>query len=225
MTNENSIVNLKISQIAPGFQVGKDGKTLFGTDIDNPWGCIRHAFWPKNNAEGTIVTKDGPIDFKGRCLFIHALHGMKPHHAAAKWNFVNFQGPNISAILMEFTTPESYGSTVVNVGSIIQNNEILIANSSGSIVYSKTKCDEENGWLVPESIKVEWRGKSKDDKDVYAILQGSLGERADRIDVMAEVPSFVKQIVAGAVGTKPYIYQVRTQVPYELAIYNKRSSA
>ncbi|RKF74675.1 Survival factor 1 [Golovinomyces cichoracearum] len=207
ITNENSFVNLKISQIAPGLQVGKDGKTLYGTDPMHPWGCVRHTFWPKNSVEGSIVTTDGPIDFKGRCLFVHALHGMKPHHAAAKWNFINFQGPEVSAFLMEYTTPKSYGTTVVSVGGLIQNDEILMANSSNSVVHTKVKLDEQNGWLIPESIKVEWEGKSKNGEDIHAILEGSLGERTDRIDVMAEVPGFVKQIVAGAAGTKPYIYQ------------------
>ncbi len=69
MTNENAIVNLTITRVAPGFQVGKDGKSYYGTDPKQPWGLMRHVFWPRNTAEGTIVTKDGPIDFKGKALF------------------------------------------------------------------------------------------------------------------------------------------------------------
>lgn len=80
-TNEASIVNLTISKIAPGFQVGKDGKTLFGTDPNHPWGSMRHAFWPRCKVEGSIITKTGDIDFKGRGFLSHALQGMKPHHA------------------------------------------------------------------------------------------------------------------------------------------------
>jgi hypothetical protein len=72
---------LKIIRTTPGFVAGKDGKTLYGTDPKNPWGSMKHAFWPRCSVEGEIVTKDGPIDFKGRALFIHALQGMKPHHA------------------------------------------------------------------------------------------------------------------------------------------------
>ena len=41
-----------------------------------------------------------------------------------------------------------------------------------------------------------------------AVIEGPLDQRLDRIDVMAEVPGFVKKIVGAAVGTKPYIYQV-----------------
>ncbi len=80
-TNSASIVNLTITRTAPGFQVGKDGKSHFGTDPLKPWGSMRHAFWPRCSAEGEIITKDGNVDFKGRALFVHALQGMKPHHA------------------------------------------------------------------------------------------------------------------------------------------------
>ena len=79
--NENSIVNLTITRMAPGFHIGKDGKSYFGTDPDNPWGSMRHAFWPRNKVEGSIITTAGELDCKGKGLFIHALQGMKPHHA------------------------------------------------------------------------------------------------------------------------------------------------
>ena len=208
MTNEASIVNVTVKRVAPGFQVGKDGKTYYGTDPQAPWGSMRHAFWPRNTVEGSIVTKDGPIDFKGKALFIHALQGMKPHHAAAKWTFADFQGPTFSAVMMEFTTPPSYGSTKVNVGGIIRNGEIICAGSTNSGAHSKIKGDSENDWPEPEEIKFEWKGKTMDGKAVDAVLEGPLDTRLDRVDVMAEVPGFVKNIVAAAAGTKPYIYQV-----------------
>ena len=208
MTNEASIVNVTVKQIAPGFQAGKDGKTTYGTDPNAPWGFMRHNIWPRNACEGTIVTKDGPIDFKGKALFIHAIQAMKPHHAAAKWTFINFIGPTYSAIMMQYTTPPSYGSTVVNVGGITKNDEIIYAGSSNTATHTKVKQDTENDWPEPEEVKCEWTGKTKDGKAVQAILEGPLDERRDRVDVMAEVPGFVKTIVAAAAGTKPYIYQV-----------------
>ena len=81
VTNEASLVNLKFTRETCGFHVGKDGKSYFGTDPNKPWGSMRHDFWPRCAVEGTIVTKAGEIDFTGRGLFIHALQGMKPHHA------------------------------------------------------------------------------------------------------------------------------------------------
>lgn len=208
MTNPKSSVNLVVKREAPGFQVGKDGKTYYGTDPAAPWGSVRHAFWPRNTVEGTIVIDNKPIDFSGRALFIHALQGMKPHHAAAKWSFANFQGPHYSAVMMEFTTPPSYGSTVVNVGGLIKDGEIITAGSSNLALHSKINQDPENEWPEPEEVKFEWSGNTKDGKKVSAVLEGPLDERLDRVDVMAEVPGFVKTLVASAVGTKPYIYQV-----------------
>lgn len=211
MTSEEAIVNVTMTRSAPGFQVGNDGKTYFGTDLNNPWGSMRHAFWPRNTVEGTITTKDGPIDFKGKGFFVYALQGMKPHHAAAKWNFVDFQGSTYSAIMMEYTTPPSYGSTVVNVGGIAKDGVIVIAGSSNSATHTRVKEDAQNDWPEPLEIKFTWSGRSKDGKAVEAVMEGPLDERLDRIDVMAEVPGFVKKIVAGAAGTKPYIYQVSHQ--------------
>jgi len=208
MTDDRSIVNLKITRTTPGFQAGKTGKTLFGTDLSNPWGFMRHCFWPRCVAEGTISTKDGPIDFKGRAFLSHALQGMKPHHAAAKWNFADFQGPEYSAVLMDFTTPPSYGSTVVAVGVIAKDGEIICGGCDVKAEHVVVKQDSENDWQEPTHAKYTWHGTTKDGKKVEAVLEGELGERIDRVDVMAEVPGFVKKIVAGAVGTKPYIYQV-----------------
>lgn len=208
LTNALAIVNVTVTRTAPGFQVGNDGKTYFGTDLTNPWGSMRHAFWPRNKVEGTITTKDGPINFKGKALFIHALQGMKPHHAAAKWNFVDFQGPTYSAVLMEYTTPPSYGSTVVNVGGIAKDGELVTAGSSNSATHTSVKQDTENDWPEPSEVRFTWSGKTKDGKSVEAIMEGPLDERLDKVDVMAEVPGFVKKIVASAAGTKPYIYQV-----------------
>lgn len=79
--NEDNIVNLTFKRTAPGFVVGKDGTSYFGTDPENPWGSMLHAFWPRCDVEGTIQTKDETFDFKGRGQYIHALQGMKPHHA------------------------------------------------------------------------------------------------------------------------------------------------
>jgi len=110
--------------------------------------------------------------------------------------------------MMEYVTPPSYGSTVVNVGGLARDGEIICAGSSNSAEHTEAKADAENDWPEPSAVKFDWSGKTKDDKEVTAELAGELGERMDRVDVMAEVPGFVKNIVAAAAGTKPYIYQV-----------------
>ena len=80
-TNKSSIVDLKFTQTSVGFVVGKDGTSYFGTDPQKPWGRMKHIFWPMCQVEGHILTQAGPVDFKGRGIFIHALQGMKPHFA------------------------------------------------------------------------------------------------------------------------------------------------
>ncbi|KAL8952355.1 MAG: hypothetical protein Q9222_001735 [Ikaeria aurantiellina] len=208
-TNEASIVNIKVSRSTPGFQVGSDGKSFFGTDPQHPWGSMRHVFWPRCRVEGSIITKDGDIDFKGGGFFIHALQGMKPHHAAARWNFEAFQSSTYSAVMMEYTTPPSYGSTVVNVGGIAKDGEIVYAGATNSAQHIETKGDPETNWPEPGAIRLLWDGKTQSGQVVKAELAGSLEQRLDRIDVMAKVPGFVKTLVGGVVGTMPYIYQVR----------------
>lgn len=217
-TNENSLVNLKFIRTAPGFVAGQNGTSYFGTDPKSPWGSMRHAFWPRCKVEGSIITKTGEVDFKGLGLFIHALQGMKPHHAAARWNFANFQSPTYSAVMMEYTTPPSYGSTVVRVGGVATDGKLLFAGCTGSATHTEVKDDPENEWPEPSATNYHWEGKTADGKEARADLSGSLGTRLDRVDVMAEVPGFVKAIIASAAGTKPYIYQFAPKLTLDLHI-------
>ncbi|KAL8837947.1 MAG: hypothetical protein Q9170_002319 [Blastenia crenularia] len=217
-TNEASIVNVTVTRTAPGFQVGSDGTSFFGTDPQHPWGSMRHVFWPRCHVEGSIITKGGELDFKGRGLFVHALQGMKPHHAAARWNFVNFQSTSYSAVMMEFTTPSSYGSTIVNVGGIAKDGEILCAGAANSAQHTHVKNDPENEWPEPSAAKYSWSGKTKDGQEISAELSGSLGQRLDKIDVLAKVPGLIKTLVGGVVGTKPFIYQYGPKRKLELKV-------
>ncbi|KAF2396614.1 oxidative stress survival, Svf1-like protein [Trichodelitschia bisporula] len=217
-TGKQCVVNIKFTRDAPGFVVGKDGTSYFGTDPAKPWGSMRHAFWPRCKVEGTFITKSGETDLKGTGMYVHALQGMKPHHAAATWNFVNFHSPNITAVIMDFTTPPSYGRTPVKIGGIVRNNEILMAGAGCTADHTEIKGDEDSGWPEPSGGKYTWKGKNKDGAVVEAELSGSLGPRRDRIDIMAEVPKFVKQIVAAAAGTKPYIYQFAPKLTIKLKI-------
>jgi hypothetical protein len=202
--NENCIVNITFTQAAPGFVVGKDGTTQYGQDLSNPWGSMSHKFWPRCTVTGTMQTPSKTYDVKGRGMYIMALQGMKPHHAAAKWNFINFHTPTYSAVLMEFTTPPSYGRTSVVVGGIAKDGEIVCAgsNPSYSIKHLAATQDNDTDWPEPKAVLVEWSGKNKEGLEVKAELMGDLGTRADRVDVLAHIPGFVKTIVGGVVGTK-----------------------
>jgi hypothetical protein len=110
---------------------------------------------------------------------------------------------------MEYTTPPSYGSTVVSVGGIATDGKILFANAMPPVSHDETAPDSDNAWPEPKAVTWKWEGTTADGQAASAVLSGSLGPRTDRVDVMGEMPKFVKNIVAGASGTKPYIYQVR----------------
>lgn len=84
-TSKKNVVDIKFTRTAPGFVVGENGTTTFGTDPAKPWGKMRHAFWPRCKVEGTFITQSGVLDMQGQGLFIHALQGMKPHHAG-QWS-------------------------------------------------------------------------------------------------------------------------------------------
>ncbi|KAK2825714.1 putative cell survival pathways protein [Arthroderma sp. PD_2] len=205
--NEDSLVNVTLTRTAPGFVAGKDGISTFGTDPMNPWGSMRHAFWLRCKVEGSIITREKEIDFTGRGFFVHALQGMKPHHLAARWNFVDFQSPTFSAGMMEYTTPPSYGSTVVNVGGVAKDGEIIYAGAPNSVTHTDSTQDSENDWPEPTALKINWSGKTADGKPFEATVEGSLGPRLDRVDVMAEVPGLIKSLVGSVAGTRPYVYQ------------------
>lgn len=83
--NPDSVVDLKFTRKAPGFAVGKNGTSYFGTDPKNPWGSMSHAFWARCAVEGSITTKAKTYDLSGRGVFIPALQGMKPHHAGMRY--------------------------------------------------------------------------------------------------------------------------------------------
>lgn len=110
--------------------------------------------------------------------------------------------------MMEFTTPPSYGSTVVNVGGIAKDGEIIYAGTTNSATHTEASQDETSNWPEPKSIKWAWEGKTKDGKPVTAEVDGPLGPKLDRIDVMAEVPGFIKTIAGSVAGARPYIFQV-----------------
>ena len=120
-------------------------------------------------------------------------------------------GRTYSFLFLEYTTPSSYGSTTTSSGSLSADGELIVAGPTIAASHTETKEDTENGWPQPIAAKFTLNGTTKDGKAVTAEISGNLAGLADKVDVMAEVPGFVKQIVAGAVGTKPYIYQVYLQ--------------
>lgn len=153
-------------------------------------------------------------------MFVKAFQGMKPHHAAKAWNFAVTHSDENTVVIMEFITPKSYGNTKVSIGIITSKDDILAVTIDNDYQHLDSEIDEV-GWDVPKSIKVVFNGidsKLTDDEianedsladsdKVVAVLEGPLTNLVERVDVMGEVPGFVKNIVSGVAGTKPFIYQ------------------
>jgi hypothetical protein len=119
--------------------------------------------------------------------------------------------------MMEFTTPPSYASTKVNVGAITSATtsppSIVIAGATNTAEHTATRIDKDVDWPEPTTVKYVWNGTTAEGKSVTATLEGDLGERLDRVDVMGELPVFVKQLATQASGTRPYIYQYVAKMP------------
>ena len=126
----------------------------------------------------------------------HKIHADRP--PAAKWNFLNFQTPSYSAVMMEFITPPSYGSSKVTIGGIATEDGIVCAGADNTVTHTATRDDPD--WPEPGAISWQWRGTTKDGKKVEAEVSGDMGKRLDKVDVMAEVPKFVKNIIGGVAG-------------------------
>lgn len=174
------------------------------------------------------VYRDETIEFSEDTpcygMFVMAFQGMKPHHAAKAWNFAVTHSDENSVVLMEFITPKSYGNTKVSIGIITDKDSILSVTINNDYQHLNSEIDEV-GWNVPKNIKVIFNGFSSrltDDqitdenslaeKDkLIAVLEGPLTNLVERVDVMGEIPGFVKNIVSGVAGTKPFIYQYADQ--------------
>lgn len=214
--NSQSVVDLKFSRMAPGLKIG-DATTRYGQDKLRPWGSMRHVFWLSASVEGHIVAKGQALDLTGaKGMFVMAMQGMKPHHAAARWNFMNFQSENISAIMMEFTTPYSYGSTRVNVGGVSEGDNLVIASLNNTATHTDHEQDEEAGWPMPRRVLYNW-------DDGKAILDAPMSTVIEKINVMAEVPGVVRSLATSLSGAKPYIYQFCNSATIHLHVNDKET--
>ncbi|KEF55792.1 uncharacterized protein A1O9_08543 [Exophiala aquamarina CBS 119918] len=116
-------------------------------------------------------------------MYIFALQGMKPHHEDI-WNFVNFQSSTYSAVMMEFTTPLSYSSTVVNVGAIVADGQLIYTGVDNVAEHIEKQEDPEARWHEPTMIGYWWKSISPTSEGIETSLIGAPGKRQDRIDII-----------------------------------------
>ncbi|QPG73738.1 hypothetical protein FOA43_001051 [Brettanomyces nanus] len=234
----SEVIDLKLVHIGQGIKFGKDGTTYYGLDPENPWGSMRHIFWPRCHVSGEIVTReyrqpeldeqsesgeyleldstDAKLLIKEESakltdalgMYVMALQGMKPQHAAASWDFLNYQSPEYSVVLMEFTTPPSYNRTTVSTAMIVdKEGKVVLCSLDNKTEHLDTFKDEYCGWMVPRKVSYTLKGVDEDGVETVAVISADLKRMSERVDVMSEIPQFVKNIVSAAAGTKPFIYQ------------------
>lgn len=181
----------------PGFKIGqgeKGGHSYFGPDPQNAEGYVVHRFWPRYTATGHIVVNGKASPVKGSGMFAHAIQGMRPNLIASRWNFADFQSDQhggVSAIQMEFTTPDAYGrhgagsgGVVVNVGSLVVGGKLVSVTAEtkwpgeeqtksveirSSATHLKVLKDADTSYDKPTEISYEWAGRSllKDSPGTY----------------------------------------------------------
>lgn len=153
----------------------------------------------------------------GMATYNYALQGMKPHHLANRWNFANVHTKTYSAVLMEFTTPQSYGKTKVGIGGIVKDGE-LVCVGEGIVEHVTSKQETPQDWPEPRTILWQWNGQA-DGKPAHAEVKGDLPIKTDRIEVLAHLPGFVKSFIGHATGLKPHIFQVREVVQARICVF------
>ncbi|GES74237.1 oxidative stress survival, Svf1-like protein [Rhizophagus clarus] len=204
LTHKELIVSFEFERIDRGFKIG-EGKTYFGQNKST--GFVEHKFWPKGNVKGNIVVDGQAFDVSGVGLFVHAIQGMRPHLIASRWNFVNFQSDVTSLSMCEFETTPHYGSKKINQGSLVVNNKLVGVSVKNMAQFLETSLDPETKYDVPTKIKYTWEGRILETNEEFsAFLELKLDVLMDKIDVLNEVPYFLKKIVQAFVA-KPYVYQ------------------
>jgi hypothetical protein len=142
-----------------------------------------------------------------------------------------------SAIQMEFTTTDAYGKkgdgsgrVVANVGGLVVGGKLVSVtaetrwpgeSASETVVSSaehiRPQLDPETSYNQPTELLFKWKAPSVlpgVKGDITAELSVDVGNPAapkgliEKVDVLAEIPAFVKTVVSYVAGTKPYIYQV-----------------
>jgi hypothetical protein len=239
------IVEINRPALIPGWKIGngpKAGYSYYGPDPEKAEGYLIHRFWPRTQATGHVIVKGKAIAAEGPGVFIHAIMGMRPNLVASRWNFANFQSDEhggVSAIQMEFTTPDAYGrrgsgsgGVKVNIGSVVVGGKLVSVCAEtiwpdekpeeGEIVsrafHHNATIDPETTYAQPREVEYVWAGPSllpDAPGKVSANLKIDVGTPTEpkglieKVDVLAEIPAVLKSVISYVAGTKPYIYQVQ----------------
>ncbi|KAL0094806.1 oxidative stress survival, Svf1-like protein [Phycomyces blakesleeanus] len=227
ITHPDLIVSLDFKRVDRGFKVG-EGKTYLGGDQGSAAGFVSHKFWPRAEAKGTFIVDKAIHDVEGQGMFIHAIQGMQPQLIASNWNFVNFQSKDASLSMMQFTTTKQYGAVEINQGSVVLNDKLICVSVDNHVELQDLEKDPETEYDIPKKIKLTWRGKTiaeegstEEPKDVSVVMVVDVKVLVDKIDILSEIPWFLKKLVQTFV-VKPYIYQWLDQATAEITVGDEK---
>ena len=130
------------------------------------------------------------------------------------------------------------GKVVVNVGSLVVGGKLAAVTAEtkwpgesvadkpsviSQAVHQGNSLDDFTGYSVPSAIDFHWAGPSvvpgvegrlSADMSVRVGEPGKEIGLIEKVDVLAEIPGFVKAVVNFATGAKPYIYQAGFPIPF-----------
>ncbi|GAN08671.1 survival factor 1 [Mucor ambiguus] len=227
ITHPDLIVDLDYSRFDKGFKVGEGKTYLGGTDQSSAAGIVSHKFWPRCYAKGTIIIEKQLHEVDAHGMFIHAIQGMQPQLIASKWNFVDFQAEHAALSMMQFTTTKQYGGVEVNQGSIVLHDKLISVCIENNVEMMDLKKDDETEYDIPQRVKLTWKGKTLKEsetdevKDVSVVMIVNLKNLIDKIDILSEIPWFLKKLVQTFV-VKPYIYQWIDDATAEITVGDEK---
>jgi len=123
------------------------------------------------------------------------------------------------------------GFAIANVGSLVVGNKLVSVTAEtkwpdetqpdnaeviSRATHLKPVHDPETGYALPTELLFRWAGPSllpEAPGRIEGTLSSDVGDPAspkgliEKVDVLAEIPGFVKAVVSYVAGTKPYIYQ------------------
>ncbi|OZJ05055.1 hypothetical protein BZG36_02099 [Bifiguratus adelaidae] len=218
ITQPELIVDITFERIDKGFKIG-EGKTYLGGNAKSNSGFVSHRFWPKAKVTGTFIMDGKLHDIDGDGMFIHAVQGMQPHLIASRWNFVDFQAAETSLTMMNFLTTKQYGGVEVNQGALVYKNRLISVSVKNGVELADLKEDPDTGYQVPQKITYTWNGKTLDEAEdeVKVTLEVNVSNLLDKIDVLNEIPWFIKKVVNVLVA-KPFIYQWLDSAVAEISV-------
>ncbi|KAI9262231.1 oxidative stress survival, Svf1-like protein [Phascolomyces articulosus] len=227
ITHPELVVSMDFTRVDRGFKVG-EGKTYLGGDQSSAAGFVSHKWWPRAVAKGTFIVDKVLHEVEGDGMFIHAIQGMQPQLIASNWNFCDFQSDEASLSMMQFTTTKQYGAVNINQGSITLNGKLVSVSVENHIELLDLVKDEETEYDIPQKIKLTWKGKTIKEEgdespaqDVNVTMIVTIKNLVDKIDVLNEIPWFLKKLVQTFV-VKPYIYQWLDTASAEITVGDEK---